>query len=55
MAGSDLMDQFVEAVEKVRANAKALKGYDPAAAKKSSGPAHLRTVLSSWQLAIDSC
>jgi dTDP-4-amino-4,6-dideoxygalactose transaminase len=42
MAGTDLMDQFVEAVERVRANAKQLKDYDPAAAKKSAGPAHLR-------------
>jgi hypothetical protein len=42
LGGTDLMDQFVEAVEKVRANAAALKDYTPQAGMQNA-PAHLRT------------
>lgn len=41
LGGADLVDRFVEAVEKVRANVSALKDYDPT--RKSVGAAHLRT------------
>lgn len=42
LGGTDLMDSFVEAIEKVRSNSKALKETDPALATENQA-IHLRT------------